>query len=101
MTDSIDFYFPIGVPGAAYAPTAAFSIRDLSELNFANGFTYWHLKAGDRKLEDIAKPGFFNEACCMMHVGDVILVSGTEGAVQLVVRSVEPEVTTATMRVAA
>jgi hypothetical protein len=57
----------------------AFSIRDLSVLAYANGFTLWHYKAGDEASPDLAAENYFADASDMMAAGDMIMVSGTAG----------------------
>jgi hypothetical protein len=54
----------------------AFSIRDLSVLAYANGFTLWHYKAGNDSLADVASGDYFSDAGDMMTKGDMIMVSG-------------------------
>jgi len=54
----------------------AFTIRDLSVLAYANGFTLWHYKAGNDSVTDVAHDDFFADASDMMAVGDMILISG-------------------------
>ena len=58
----------------------SFSVRDLSVLAYANGFTLWHYKAGKQSLLDVAGNDYFVEAADMMAEGDMIMVSGTAGA---------------------
>jgi hypothetical protein len=57
----------------------AFSIRDLSVLAYANGFTLWHYKAGDAPSADLAAENYFADASDMMAAGDMVMVSGTAG----------------------
>src|SRR5580700_5482227 len=77
-----------------------FAIRDLGVLQYTNGFTFWHYRQGDSRLADVARPGFFNDAADMVTVGDVILVSGAEGATELVVRTATTgNVTTAALKI--
>jgi hypothetical protein len=64
-----------------------FAVRDLSVLQFANGFTLWSYKAGDTLLSSITAPGFFNEARDMLRPGDHIHVSGIRGGAVLYVVS--------------
>ena len=63
----------------------AFSLRNLSVLAYANGFTLWHYKAGDASLAAVGMDGFFSEASDMMATGDVLMVSATDGAAMLCV----------------
>jgi hypothetical protein len=50
--------------------TMAFSIRDLSVLAYANGFTLWHYKAAIDTLAD---------AACDDYFADMILISAARG----------------------
>ena len=58
----------------------AFTIRDLSVLAYANGFTLWHYKPGNDTLPSVSGDNFFAAAADMMAAGDMVLVSGPEGA---------------------
>ncbi len=77
-------------PKSAPAPTAsgAFHIRNLSVLAYANGFTLWHYKAAVEGVQAACAPGFFADAADMLATGDVVMVSGFEGAA---IRSVRRE----------
>lgn len=57
----------------------AFSLRNLSVLAYANGFTLWHYKAGTQPQELVGAPGFFDEAGDMLACGDMMMVSGVSG----------------------
>jgi hypothetical protein len=56
----------------------AFTIRDLSVLAYANGFTLWHYKAGNDSLAGVACDDYFADASDMMASGDMILISGAK-----------------------
>lgn len=56
-----------------------FTLRNLSVLAYANGFTLWHYKAGNDNLADAAKPGYFADAADLMAEGDMVMVSAGEG----------------------
>lgn len=56
----------------------AFSLRNLSVLAYANGFTLWHYKADDPVARVSAK-GYFAPAADLLAAGDMMLVSGAEG----------------------
>ena len=47
----------------------AFSIRDLSVLAYAQGFTLWHYKAGAEPLGDVGRNGYFDDASDMLAAG--------------------------------
>ena len=76
-----------------------FAIRNLSVLNYAQGFTSWHYRGhvatmGARLTEpitmgEVQAPGFFDQARDMLVVGDLIIVSAGDGMVQLWVKEVE------------
>ena len=57
-----------------------FAIRNLSVLAYANGFTLWHYKAGKVTLETVSQVNFFAGASDMLSTGDMIMVSGADGA---------------------
>ncbi len=58
----------------------AFSLRNLSVLAYANGFTLWHYKAGEAALAAVRAPGFFSAAEDMLATGDMLMVSASDGA---------------------
>jgi hypothetical protein len=58
----------------------AFSVRNLSVLAYANGFTLWHYKAGSDVLEHVGGRGFFAAASDMLTAGDIMMVSASDGA---------------------
>ena len=62
-----------------------FSLRNLSVLAYANGFTLWHYKAGETALAAVNTPGFFAAAEDMLATGDMLMVSASDGAGMLCV----------------
>ena len=72
-----------------------FTIRNLSVLSYAQGFTLWHYRAGAAGLDVVATPGFFDNAADMLAVGDMMMVSGTDGGRILCVASAGQRVHTA------
>jgi hypothetical protein len=58
----------------------AFSLRNLSVLAYANGFTLWHYKASEAALAAVNAPGFFAAAEDMLATGDMLMVSAADGA---------------------
>ena len=38
-----------------------FAIRNLSVLNYAQGFTFWHYRASGTPLDAVLAPGFFDD----------------------------------------
>jgi hypothetical protein len=67
-----------------------FAIRNLSVLAYANGFTLWHYKAGKTTLDQVRSPGFFMDASDMTSIGDMIMVSASDGATIVVVTHSDP-----------
>ena len=57
----------------------SFTLRNLSVLAYANGFTLWHYKAGNDNLADAGSPGYFADAADLMAEGDMVMLSATEG----------------------
>ena len=58
----------------------AFSLRNLSVLAYANGFTLWHYKADPADHPYTGKQDFFADAGDMLAGGDLVMVSSREGA---------------------
>ena len=56
-----------------------FTIRNLSVLAYAQGFTLWHYKAPTAPLATLAQPGFFNHAGDMLATGDMVMMSARDG----------------------
>lgn len=63
-----------------------FSIRNLSVLAYANGFTLWHYKLGAGSC-DAVDPGFFDDASDMLASGDMLMVSSTKGGRMLCIHN--------------
>ncbi len=57
----------------------AFTVRNLSVLAYAQGFTLWHYTAKEDGIADVAAPGFFEEASDMLASGDMLLASASDG----------------------
>ena len=57
-----------------------FALRNLSVLAYANGFTLWHYRGTDISLDAIAARGFFADAADLLSAGDLMMVSGRDGA---------------------
>ena len=64
-----------------------FAIRNLSVLNYAQGFTSWHYKGGGATLAQLGAVGFFDDASDMIEPGDMIFVSASDGGCILFVDS--------------
>lgn len=56
----------------------AFTLRNLSVLAYANGFTLWHYKSAD-KLAAAAAQGYFADAADLLAPGDMVMLSAAEG----------------------
>jgi hypothetical protein len=57
----------------------AFSLRNLSVLAYANGFTLWHYKSGQDALAQASSAGYFADAADLLAPGDMVMLSGQEG----------------------
>lgn len=57
----------------------AFTLRNLSVLAYANGFTLWHYKAGNDNFVQAMHPGYFQDAADLLTEGDMVMLTGTEG----------------------
>jgi hypothetical protein len=70
----------------------AFSIRNLSVLAYANGFTLWHYKgAPSDSIEAVTSRGFFEQAADMLAGGDIVMISVPAGARIMSVGTAENE----------
>ena len=58
----------------------AFTVRKLSVLAYANGFTLWLYKTTNDGLDAIASEGFFGDAGDILADGDIMMVSAADGA---------------------
>jgi hypothetical protein len=58
----------------------AFTVRNLSVLAYANGFTLWHYKATGDGLDEVARSDFFSGVDDMLAAGDIVMVSAVDGA---------------------
>ncbi len=58
----------------------AFSVRHLSVLAYANGFTLWHYKALKDTLDVVTGNNFFGDGADMLTAGDLIMVTANGGA---------------------
>ena len=72
----------------------AFAVRDLSVLAYAQGFTFWHYKAGTDEPGTVAAAGFFDHAADMLAVGDMLAVSSLKGGRVLCVVEADPQLMT-------
>jgi hypothetical protein len=73
---------------------SVFSIRQLSVLAYAHGFTLWHYRLeGPTPVTDVRAQRFFDDAIGMLAVGDMVMVSSQLGGTILMVTSTLREVT--------
>ncbi len=72
-----------------------FTIRNLSVLSYAQGFTLWHYRAGAAGLDEVAAAGFFDAAADMLAVGDMLMVSNPSGGRVLFIATTGQTVRTA------
>jgi hypothetical protein len=57
----------------------AFTLRNLSVLAYANGFTLWHYKSGADPLSHASREGYFADAADLLAPGDMLMLSASEG----------------------
>lgn len=65
----------------------AFSLRKLSVLAYANGFTLWLYKAGKDERAETSNATFFGAAGDMLASGDMVMVSSPSGGQMMCVVS--------------
>jgi hypothetical protein len=70
-----------------------FSLRNLSVLAYANGFTLWHYKAG--ALAQARQAGFFADAADLMAAGDMVMLTAAEGGTITTVTGAGKQITLA------
>ncbi len=75
----------------------AFTVRNLSVLAYANGFTLWHYNARGESLAVITARDFFTGASDLVALGDMLMVSANDGARILSVAGVGDQVTVAAL----
>jgi len=63
----------------------AFSLRNLSVLAYAGGFTLWLYKSGADDADGVAGDRFFDDAGDMLAGGDMVMVSARDGGRMLCV----------------
>ncbi len=57
----------------------SFTLRNLSVLAYANGFTLWHYKSGADPLARTAGAGYFADAADLFSPGDMVMLTAAEG----------------------
>ena len=60
-------------------PMQPFSIRELSVLAYANGFTLWHYTSATDTLETTSVANYMADVADMLSVGDIIMATGSDG----------------------
>ena len=76
----------------------SFSIRNLSVLAYANGFTLWHYKSGGAERGKLTVKNFFAEAQDMLADGDLMIATTSRGPVLMAVMAAEGGVQATIMR---
>jgi hypothetical protein len=62
------------------------SFRNLSVLNYAQGFTMWLYRDRQLTIAELRAPGFFDSMIEMIRDGDVIMLSGINGSSMMTMR---------------
>jgi hypothetical protein len=68
---------------------AAFRLRDLAVLAYAQGFTLWHYRAPP-KIDDIMTKNYFADAAGLFAAGDRVMVTGPSGSRDLLIAATGP-----------
>jgi len=63
----------------------AFTIRNLSVLAYANGFTLWHYKSAVDERTKLTSRNFFSEARDMLADGDLVIANTATGPMLMAV----------------
>jgi len=71
-----------------------FSVRNISVLAYAQGFTLWHYRAPTQPLSSLLVAGYFLPAADMFSPGDIILLSACNGGTVRFVIQTNPAVIT-------
>jgi hypothetical protein len=72
----------------------AFTVRNLSVLAYAQGFTLWHYASKADPLDEVGQHGFFNPAADLLTGGDMMLISAPDGGRASLVRADAGQVAT-------
>ena len=75
----------------------SFSIRNLSVLAYAQGFTLWHYTIRGGALADAGPSGYVDDAIGMLASGDMLMVTATDGGRILFVTAAQGHVATAAL----
>ena len=76
----------------------AFTIRNLSVLAYANGFTLWHYKSASDERSKLTGKNFFAEASDMLTDGDLMIANTATGPVLMAVMASAGQVQAMIMR---
>ena len=60
-------------------PTTGFTVRNMSVLACALGFTLWHYKGMEFPLSTLKSAGFFDNAVDLINTGDIVMLSAFDG----------------------
>ena len=72
-------------------PTTGFTVRNMSVLAYAQGFTLWHYKGMGLSLSMLKSEGFFDSAADLLSAGDMLMLSAFDGGdVAFVAKSKAP-----------
>lgn len=66
----------------------AFVIRNLSVLNYTNGFTMWHYRSGKDTFDQVTEDNYFEDVNDMLSAGDLIMINAADGHGQVVVTEI-------------
>jgi hypothetical protein len=81
---AVPTYNPPRLPG--------FRISNLSTLEFARGFTFWHYRAVTETLEMLVAPGYFDAAQDMFKLGDYVIISSSSWGTTGFITAVHPHI---------
>lgn len=66
-----------------------FKNRNLSVLNYADGWTLWLYKNKEQTVESMQHKGFFNPVKDLMAVNDIIYIVGSDGVKQVYITTLD------------
>lgn len=78
-------------------PDSSFVLKNMSVLAYANGFTLWHYNANTIPMSEIKSTGHFDNASSVIAVGDMVLVTASDGGTVLFVAFTGESVTLVSM----
>lgn len=81
-------------PTKGQSPMTEFNLRNLSVLNYANGFTSWHYKTQPLdNMSQVLTVGFFDKAKNFLADGDRLFISHPDAALDTVVFRIAKKIT--------